>query len=150
MAYVIARRDGRFEIRESRQTPKGPRARTLASFRVLDDQSVTKAAARATRAFDLRSVLASGRRAGARIDSNLSGLDASAEADAAFVAASRRMARVTSEPGPERKHVEPGDALCQLLDFADAVAASQPPRAAEPLAFPVLSRLIGVQGLSGH
>src|ERR1035441_3245586 len=35
MAYVVPRRDGRFEIRESVQTERGPRCRTLANFAVL-------------------------------------------------------------------------------------------------------------------
>ena len=33
MAYLYARKSGRVEIRESRSTPRGPRSRTLASFR---------------------------------------------------------------------------------------------------------------------
>ena len=37
MAYVVARPKGRFEIRESVHTPKGPRARSLANFPELTD-----------------------------------------------------------------------------------------------------------------
>ena len=38
MAYVVARPRGRFEIRESVHTPKGPRARSLANFAHLTDE----------------------------------------------------------------------------------------------------------------
>jgi hypothetical protein len=47
MAYVVARKGGRFEIRESRSTSRGPRARTLVSFRALDDDVIARARARA-------------------------------------------------------------------------------------------------------
>jgi hypothetical protein len=47
MAFVVARRDGRFEIRESVMTAAGPRARTLASFRTLTGDVLDKARARA-------------------------------------------------------------------------------------------------------
>lgn len=52
MAFVVARRDGRFEIRESVATPRGPRARTLATFRELSDETLEHAEARATSPFD--------------------------------------------------------------------------------------------------
>lgn len=52
MAFVVARRDGRFEIRESVATPRGPRARTLATFRELSDDVLDRAASRATTRFD--------------------------------------------------------------------------------------------------
>lgn len=57
MSYVVARPDGRFEIRESIHTPRGPRARTLASFRTLDDATLDHAEARATRPFDRARVI---------------------------------------------------------------------------------------------
>jgi hypothetical protein len=47
MAYVTANRRGGFEIRESRATPDGPRSRTLATFRRLDDAAIARARARA-------------------------------------------------------------------------------------------------------
>ena len=67
MAYVVARRNGRFEVRESLHTPDGPRARSLAGFDVLTDEVLAKAARRARRPFDVEAVLASGRRAGAPV-----------------------------------------------------------------------------------
>ena len=52
MAFLVARKDGRFEIRESVATPAGPRARTLASFRELDDDVLDRAATNARRGLD--------------------------------------------------------------------------------------------------
>ena len=67
MAFVARRPNGRFEIRESRHTDAGPRARTLATFQVLDDRVLAKAAAAATTPFDRADVLDSACRAGAPI-----------------------------------------------------------------------------------
>lgn len=47
MAYVTANRRGGFEVRESRATPDGPRSRTLATFRLLDDEVIERARERA-------------------------------------------------------------------------------------------------------
>ena len=43
MAYVVTRPRGRFEIRESVHTDKGPRARSLASFTELSDEVLARA-----------------------------------------------------------------------------------------------------------
>lgn len=138
MAYVVARRGGRFEIRESLHTAKGPRARTLAGFGVLTDDIIMAAAARAQRPFDTEAVIRSGRRAGARVRVATSG---ASRARDRFLAGSRRMANTVGEPPPTAARVDPGVALMELLGFADMVGASQPPRPAEPLLFPALSRL---------
>jgi hypothetical protein len=61
MAFVVARRGGRFEIRESLATPAGPRARTLASFRVLTADVLAEAAGRARRPFDAAKIRARAR-----------------------------------------------------------------------------------------
>lgn len=47
MAFVV-RKGERYEIRESRLTERGPRATTLATFKVLSDEVIRKAAARST------------------------------------------------------------------------------------------------------
>jgi hypothetical protein len=47
MAFVVPTKAGRFEIRESRNTPRGPRSRTLASFKELDEAVIEKARERA-------------------------------------------------------------------------------------------------------
>lgn len=49
MAYVVETKRG-YEIRESRSTPKGPRSRTLATFKELSDEVIEKARARAAKA----------------------------------------------------------------------------------------------------
>jgi len=68
MAYVVRRPADRWEIRESVATPSGPRARSLASFRVLDSSVLDRAERAAHRPFDRQSVLASARRAGAAVE----------------------------------------------------------------------------------
>ncbi|HET9185557.1 MAG TPA: hypothetical protein VFN82_05380 [Solirubrobacterales bacterium] len=47
MAYVVATKPGRFEVRESRSTAKGPRSRTLASFTELTEDVIAKVRERA-------------------------------------------------------------------------------------------------------
>jgi hypothetical protein len=159
MSYVVARPRGRFEIRESLHTQRGPRARTLAGFGVLSDEVLARAAERAQRPFDATAVLASGRRAGARITArspvapvdrrSLSADPATTRTGSArtrrtpagrFVTASNRMARSLRRT-PRSERMSPGEALIDLLGFADAVTASRPARAATPLAFPSLTRL---------
>jgi len=67
MAFIVPTKKGIFEIRESHSTPKGPRSRTLASFKELDSETIEKAQARAAKppsAGDLREAAL---RAGARV-----------------------------------------------------------------------------------
>jgi hypothetical protein len=90
MAYVVARTDSlrnsrpadlrvaRYEIRESVSTPAGPRARTLATFRVLTGTVIAQAASRARRPFDSDKVRARAAALGAPQRSN----DAAASATA--------------------------------------------------------------------
>lgn len=53
MAFLVRRGGGRFDIRESVSTARGPRARTLASFRgALTPEVLERAEARASRPFD--------------------------------------------------------------------------------------------------
>jgi hypothetical protein len=146
MAYVVARRKGRFEVRESLHTQRGPRARTLAGFGVLTDEVLTAAAARAQRPFNAREVLASGRRAGAPVLARIATNgppDTGEVAGSAsrFVESSRRMALTLSQT-PAAGQTDPGAALIDLLGFADAVTRSQPARPFEPLTFPVLHKLV--------
>lgn len=139
MAYVVARRSGRFEIRESLHTAKGPRSRTLAGFSTLTDDVLSAAARRAQRPFDSDAVLRSGRRAGARVEIARSG---SSRARDRFLAGSENMAASVSRTPTAAARGDAGAALLELLGFADMVRAGQPPRPREPLAFPVLARLI--------
>ena len=67
MAYVVPRSNGSWEIRESHLTDKGPRSRTLASFRTLDREAIERAQARASKALGAEEVRDAARRAGAPI-----------------------------------------------------------------------------------
>jgi hypothetical protein len=68
MAYVTRRSGGAWELRESRSTAKGPRSRTLVSFRTLSDETIERARARATKPLDAGQVREAARRAGAPVD----------------------------------------------------------------------------------
>ena len=68
MAYVTARQNGTWEIRESTSTPAGPRSRTLASFRTLSDEVIEHARARAEKSLSTDDVRDAARRAGAPVD----------------------------------------------------------------------------------
>lgn len=138
MAYVVARRGGRFEIRESLHTSNGPRSRTLAGFGVLTDDILKAAAKRAQRPFDADAVVRSGRRAGARVQVATTG---ASRARDRFLAGSRSMASALGKPPGAATRGDAGAALLELLGFVDMVKAGQSPRPFEPLAFPALSRL---------
>jgi hypothetical protein len=73
MTYVVARPHQRFEIRESTATPAGPRARTLATFRVLSEDVLDRAASRARRPFNRARVEARAAALGARRVDNAAG-----------------------------------------------------------------------------
>lgn len=139
MAYVVARRGGRFEVRESLHTANGPRSRTLVGFDVLTEEILTAAARRAQRPFDREAVIGSGRRAGARVQIATSG---ARRARDRFLAGSKRMASALGQPPSLRTRADPGAALLELLGFADAVAAGQPPRPFVPLAYPALVHVV--------
>jgi hypothetical protein len=141
MAYVVARPKGRFEIRESVHTPKGPRARSLANFAQLNDEVLDRARQRASRPFDTDAVrAAAARAAGTRAAPEATPRHQRPEARR-FVEASRRMAR-SLEPVPlEGARQDPGDALIDLLGLVSQVGAFRPPRDPEPLRFPPLARL---------
>jgi hypothetical protein len=141
MAYVVARPKGRFEVRESLHTPQGPRARSLVGFDILTDEVLATASRRATRRFDAAAVIASGRRAGATVTAGVDAAGSVSRSAKRFVETSRRMA-LSVQRAPSSKATDPGEALIELLGFADAVAASQPARPFEPLAFPVMARLV--------
>lgn len=67
MAFIVSTKPNRYEIRESAGTPKGPRSRTLVSFRELDSAVIEKARARATKAIDVAKLHRAARRAGAPV-----------------------------------------------------------------------------------
>ena len=67
MAFVVPTKAERFEIRESASTAKGPRSRTLASFRELDDAVIEKAREKAAKDIDAKQLRQAARRAGAPV-----------------------------------------------------------------------------------
>jgi len=67
MAYIVGRPKDRWEIRESVTTPNGPRARSLASFRTLDDGVLDRAERAAVTPFSRADVVAAARRVGAPV-----------------------------------------------------------------------------------
>jgi hypothetical protein len=67
MAFVVPTKRGEFEIRESRSTPKGPRSRTLATFRELSDEVIAKARSKAAKPPGAEELRNAARRAGAMV-----------------------------------------------------------------------------------
>jgi hypothetical protein len=67
MTFIVPTRRGRFEVRESQSTPKGPRSRTLASFTELTDAVIDKAQAKAIKPPTPGELRRSARRAGAPV-----------------------------------------------------------------------------------
>ncbi len=69
MAYLVRRGSDRIEIRESRSTRRGPRARTLASFSgPLTPEVLERAATLASRPFDRTALVRRARAAGVPIE----------------------------------------------------------------------------------
>jgi hypothetical protein len=67
MAYVVDRSDGSWEVRESRSTVDGPRSRTLATFRTLTPDVVSRACARSSKPLAPVDLRRAARRAGAPV-----------------------------------------------------------------------------------
>jgi hypothetical protein len=96
MAYVVPRGNGSWEIRESHLTPRGPRSRTLRSFRTLTPEAIDQAAERASKPLDAAALQKAARRAGAPV--------AVAEADLAAAELLRALAE-GSRPRPALERV---------------------------------------------
>lgn len=67
MAYIVARKTGAWEIRESYNTDAGPRSRTLASFKTLTPEVIERASARSRKGLDGGELSKAARRAGAPV-----------------------------------------------------------------------------------
>lgn len=67
MAYVVSRRSGTWELRESRATKRGPRSRTLASFRTLTPEVVEHAVRRSDGSLSEADIYRAASRAGAPV-----------------------------------------------------------------------------------
>lgn len=52
MAFIVPTKGGRFEIRESRSTARGPRSRTLVSFHELTEETIARAQQKASNPLD--------------------------------------------------------------------------------------------------
>jgi hypothetical protein len=77
MAHIRQRREGTFEIRESRRTSKGPRARVLASFTgALTNRILDLAEARATQPWNRDDLITRARAKGIRCVESLAESDA--------------------------------------------------------------------------
>lgn len=148
MAYVAPAKGGRFEVRESSNTPKGPRSRTLASFRELDDSVIARAREKAAKAPDPAELRRAARRAGAPVAQTP--VNRAARELIAELAKGRRPEPQLREMlldllrGGHREGAEwmaatleaRGRALVELLLLADAVPSGG--RRGKPLRFPRL------------
>lgn len=67
MAFIVSIPRDTFEIRESQGTPTGPRSRTLATFKELDEEVIERARSRAKKALDPEQLRRMARRAGAPV-----------------------------------------------------------------------------------
>jgi hypothetical protein len=161
MAFVVPTRPGRFEIRESANSPRGPRSRTLVSFRELDDAVIEKARGKTDKPLDATELRQAARRAGAPV--SRSTVDRAARELIAELAKGRApdptlrhmlldLLRFGYREGPEPSQrnesehaiaewmaasaAERGKALVDLLLLADALPHGG--RRGKPLTFPRL------------
>ena len=158
MAFIVPNRRGKFEIRESRSTPDGPRSRTLATFDQLTDEVIGKAGEKASAPLDPEDLRAAARRAGATVapaPADRAARDLIAELGRGEeiapglrtmlvdLLAKHEMSRSASDAPhsiaewaaatPEKR----GDALEDLLLLADALPHGG--RVGQPLGFPPLN-----------
>jgi len=159
MASVAKRRDGRFEIRESISTSRGPRSVTLAVFRELSTATLDAAKAKAKRPFDAVEVRRRAIELGAAwigpssaedVRRALAGL-AAQTVPPTFAAALRESTRSvlddlldTIEPMLHwigKTDAERGEALRQLIKVGETIMRSTDRRRTGPLTYPVLARV---------
>lgn len=67
MAFIVSTRKGTYEVRESSNTPRGPRSRTLVSFRELNDEVIKKAREKAAAPPSAEELRRAARRVGAPV-----------------------------------------------------------------------------------
>jgi hypothetical protein len=161
MSFVVPTKRGRFEVRESRSTPKGPRSQTLASFSELTDAVIEKAREKAVKPPGAEELRRAARRAGAPVARPP--IEQAARELIAELAKGRRLDptlrqillellqrgyREDAEPSPANEAArsvaiwmaatpeERGRALVDLLLLADALPSSG--RRGKPLRFPRL------------
>jgi hypothetical protein len=117
MAFVTPTSRGKFEIRESKSTPRGPRSRTLATFEELNEPAIESAQKRAAKPLDPEELRQAARKVGAPV-----------ELDPADRAARELIAELGkgNDPEPRLRHL-----LAAMLgdDPNAAVAPADPSRA---------------------
>jgi hypothetical protein len=123
MAFIVPKKNGTWEIRETRSTASGPRSTTLATFRELDNDVIERAISRAAKPLDAEELRRVALRAGAPVAKS-----------AADEAASRLLNELTHGRKPRRglarllaDAVDPADA-----GLSDAAKAAQEWIAATP------------------
>jgi len=161
MTFIVPARAGRYEIRESHSTPKGPRSQTLASFRELTDEVIEKAREKAAKPPSAEELRRAARRAGAPVARPPA--EQAARELIAELARGRKLDpslrqiltellqrgyRESGDPSPSREAArsiamwmsatpeERGRALVDLLLLADALPSAR--RRGKPLRFPRL------------
>ncbi|MBS1883949.1 MAG: hypothetical protein JSS97_13455 [Actinobacteria bacterium] len=139
MAFVTASRNGSFEVRESRATADGPRSRTLATFRELDEATIKKVVERAEKPPAREALIEAALRAGATVA--VSPVEAAARdllralARGESLNLSSRRLLLDALHGESRQAAEwlgtspaeRGDALRDLLGLGDAVPIRRRP-----------------------
>jgi hypothetical protein len=158
MAYPYRRPNGRVEIREARSTPRGPRSRTLASFRgALTAEVLDLAESLASRGFDRAGVVRRARELGIPVRADradaparalISSLRGGASLDPRLAGLLREQLDGTpAEPLPEAladvaewvgaSEFERGRALRDVLRLYGSIAQARAPvRVAESQRFP--------------
>lgn len=161
MPTLVERSDGRFELRESVWTARGPRSRTLATFRELTPEVIDHAVGRATTPVDRESIVERAGQAGLHVKRVLGASEA-----AALIGRARReglwpsLAAAIQEvigelaTGPLPDHLEAivdwlgvgdkerGEALLDLLRVADRIERSRSGPVRGELEYPSLCRLL--------
>ncbi len=153
MASLRQRDDGRVEIRETVTTPRGPRSRTLATFRgVLTPEVLDRAAARAVQPFDRDEIAARALEVGLALSSRrgdreardlLRALRSQIPVDPVLVKLLRSALRGSPEGDPPPQLAElaewigaspaqHGQALRGLLRVYDRIVRSRAPRRTRP------------------
>jgi hypothetical protein len=156
MAYPYLRKSGRVEIREAHSTSRGPRSRTLASFRgSLCEEILDRAEAAATRPFDRDAVRTRAAKLGIPIASTaadprplIARLRRGAHIDPVLATVlSQQLEQADSEPVSDEladviewigsSDVERGHALRDVLRLYDTIARSRATvREPGPMRFP--------------
>ncbi len=158
MAYLYVRKNGRVEIREARATARGPRSRTLASFKgALCEAHLDRAESAAAGRFDRDALCARARALGvpvARMNANaqasalIASLERGARLDPVLLGLLReRLAQGLAAPVPEEiadvvewlgaSDHERGRALRDVLRLYDRIGQSRAPvREPERLRYP--------------